>query len=176
MSRSAQHPAIQSEAELLAHAHAIEIDALERYLMLGDQMEMANNHELAELFRELASHEEKHAAEILDRAGSTELPRLKPSEFKWQGTESPESAALDDAHYKMTPWHALQMALAAEKRAFGFFDHVVKTANDPALKAWAQEFREEEAEHVELVEKLLARHREPTAGWDEDDDPPILQD
>lgn len=176
MSDNSTPPAIESEAELLAHAHAIELDALDRYRMLADQMEVHNNRELAKLFSELAGHEEKHAAEILKRAGDIALPALKPSEFKWPGMESPESAALDETHYKMTPWHALQMARAAERRAFAFFDHVVRTATDPTLKSWAEEFREEEAEHVELVERLLKKYPEPEQGWDEDDDPPALQD
>lgn len=167
---------IESEAELLAHAHAIEKDAVERYIMLAEQMETHNNRELAALFRELAGHEEKHAAEIKVRAGDIELPDLKPGDFKWPGMESPESAELDDAHYKMTPWHALKMALRAEQRAFEFFDHVVRSATDAGLKAWAEEFREEEAEHVELVERLLEKHPEPKPGWDDDDDMPALQD
>lgn len=167
---------IETEAELLAHAHAIEQDALERYRMLADQMDAHNNPVLAELFRELASHEEKHAAEILSRAGDITLPDLKPGEFKWPDVESPESAELDLAHYKMTPWHALQMALQAEQRAFAFFDHVVRTADDTNLQAWAEEFRDEEAEHVELVEQLLEKYPEPKPGWDEDDDLPALQD
>ena len=70
----------------------------------------------------------------------------------------------------MTPWHALQMALRAEQRAFAFFDHVARTAPRSRMKAWAEEFREEEAEHVELVERLLEKYPNPEHGWDEDDD------
>lgn len=167
---------IASEAELLAHAHAIEQDAAERYHMLADQMEAHNNIELAKLFAELAGHEEKHAAEILAQASDMELPALKPSDFKWLGADSPETADLDQAHYRMTPWHALQMALRAEQRAFGFFDHVARTAPDARMQAWAEEFRDEEAEHVELVERLLEKYPEPPEGWDEDDDAPTWQD
>ena len=167
---------ISSLAELLAHAHAIETDALERYRMLADQMDVHNNRVLAEIFRELAGHEEKHAAEILAKAGDIGLPALKPSEFKWPGMESPEAADLDEAHYRMTPWHALQMALRAEQRAFAFFDHMVETAAEPEMKKWAEEFREEEAEHVELVERLLAKYPEPEAGWQDDPDPPAGQE
>ena len=76
----------------------------------------------------------------------------------------------------MTPWHALQMALRAEQRAHAFFDHVVRTATDVGLKAWAEEFRDEEAEHVELVTQLLEKFPEPEPGWDDDDDPPVRHD
>ena len=65
---------IANEAELLAHAHAIEQDAVERYRMLADQMETHNNPGWRSCFAELAGHEEKHAAEILAQAGDIELP------------------------------------------------------------------------------------------------------
>jgi rubrerythrin len=163
-------------AELLAHAYAIEEEAIERYEMLGDQMEVHNNHELAKLFRELAGHEKKHAAEIKSRAAEIGIASLKPSEYKWPGTEGPELAALDDAHYRMTPWHALQMALGAETRAFEFFDCIVNSVSDPELQKWAEEFRDEEAEHVRLVERLLEKHPKPAADWADDDDPPNMQE
>lgn len=164
---------IASVEELLAHAYYIEVDANERYLMLADQMDVHNNPELAELFRKLASHEEHHAQEILEQAGGRELPRLTVAELKWGDVESPEAATLDQAHYLMTPWHALQMALAAEERAYYFFDRIVTAATDPEMRKWAEEFREEEAEHIRLVKDLLARHPKPADDWDEDPDPPI---
>jgi len=167
---------IGSVADLLAYAYRIEIDALERYRMLADQMEVHNNPELASLFRDLAGHEEKHAQEILRQAGEEGIADIPEHEFEWGTAESPEAADLDAAHYRMTPWHALQMALAAEKRAHGFFDHIVVSVDDPDVRKWAEEFRAEEAEHVELVERLLSRHEPPAKGWDADDDPPILQE
>ncbi|HXK53333.1 MAG TPA: ferritin family protein [Hyphomicrobiales bacterium] len=165
--------AIESVEELLAHAYVIEVDAVERYNLLADQMEVHNNSELAALFRKLAGHEEHHAKEILERAGDKALPKLKSSDYKWGEFEAPEAAELDRAHYLMTPWHALQMALRAEKRAFAFFDQLVKTAKDDEMKKWSEEFREEEAEHVRLVEELLTRYPEPAEDWAEDPDPPV---
>jgi rubrerythrin len=161
--------------ELLAHALAIEEDAHERYVMLADQMEQHNNSELCGLFLKLASHEEHHAQEIRDRAGDIELPHLKLSDLKWPGSDSPEAAEFDEAHYKMTSWHALQMALKAEQRAFDFFETIVSSVEDEDLKRWAQEFRDEEAEHVVLVEQLLERYPKPAGDWSDDPDPPNLQ-
>lgn len=166
--------AIDSVEELLAHAYMIEVDATDRYLMLADQMDVHNNPELAELFRKLASHEEHHAEEILEQAKALKMPELKASDYKWGDFEGPEAAVLDEAHYLMTPWHALQMALGAEKRAFAFFDRLVATAKNDEMKKWAEEFREEEAEHVRLVEDLLKRHPEPDKDWADDPDPPVF--
>ena len=97
-------PSISSLPELLSYAHAIEVDAEERYRMLADQMEVHNNQELAKLFRELAGHEEKHAAEIEKHAEEIGIERLKPVAFDWPDLESPEAAELDASHYLMTPW------------------------------------------------------------------------
>lgn len=176
MSNTGPTEPIGSVPELLAHAYRIEVDAEERYRLLADQMEVHNNPELASLFRDLASHEEKHAQEILRHAGEHGLTGIPEHAFDWGTSDSPEAADLDDAHYRMTPWHALQMALAAEQRAHDFFDQIVKTVTDTDVRKWAEEFREEEAEHVGLVERLLERHDPPPDGWDADDDPPNLQE
>ena len=170
------YPWITSLPEFLAHAHAIEVDAYERYILLADSMDVANNKELAGLFRKLASHEQKHADEILKRAGDIVLPQIRLADQTWADGESPEAASLEQAHYLMTPWHALQMALQAEQRAFDFFDHLCNNVADDEMKKWAEEFREEEAEHVRLVEELLVRYPKPEDGWDHDDDPPMYQE
>ncbi len=177
-SAATMYPWITSLPELLAHAHAIEVDAYERYVLLADSMDVANNKELSDLFRKLASHEEKHAAEILRRANADniKLPQIRLSDQAWADGESPESASLEQAHYLMTPWHALQMALKAEQGAFDFFDHLCKNLNDDDMRKWAEVFRKEEEEHVRLVNELLQKYPEPKEGWDEDDDPPVYQE
>ena len=76
----------------------------------------------------------------------------------------------------MTPWHALQMALAGEKRALAFFNGIVETATDAKIKQMAAEFVEEEVEHVNLVHRLLRKYPEPSNSWSEDPDPPISQE
>jgi rubrerythrin len=70
----------------------------------------------------------------------------------------------------------LQLALAGEKRALAFFTSVVETTKDPAVKTMAAEFVEEEAEHVNLVHRLLRKHPRPPDSWSDDPDPPSSQD
>jgi rubrerythrin len=162
---------IASVAELLAHAYRIEVDAEERYQLLADQMETHNNPELAQLFRKFAGHEAHHAEEIKEQMQGMGIPELKPWDHKWQSDESPEAVDITRLRYNMTPWHALQLALKAERNAFDFFDRIARAAPDPELRKWAEEFRAEEAEHVEFVLKELTKHPEPPAGWDVDPDP-----
>jgi rubrerythrin len=63
----------------------------------------------------------------------------------------------------MTPLQALAIALDAERRAHAFFERVYRTADDPALRALAQEMMTEESEHIAVVQHLLQRCLEPLA-------------
>jgi len=167
---------IETVAELLAHAYRIEVDAEERYLMLADQMETHNNPELALMFRKFAGHEKHHAEEIREQMEGMNIPDIKPWDHKWGADESPEAVDINAIRYNMTPWHALQKALDAERKAFDFFDRIACVTTDPEMKKWAEEFRAEEAEHVELVLKELTKHPEPKEGWNHDPDPAVHQE
>ena len=167
-----QHSKINLVDELLAHSLAIEREAAERYAELADQMEVHHNHEVAALFRKLATIEAKHIAEVERRSAGHELPHIPPWEYRWGDAESPEAATPDDAHYLMTPYHALSLALAAEQRAANFFAQVAKTATTEDVRQMASQLHEEEVEHVGLIEQWLNRFPKPEAGWDDDPDPP----
>ena len=162
--------------ELLAHAYAIEQEAFERYAELADTMETHNNPELAELFGRLTRIERIHADRILERAKGMELPHIAPWEYKWGGGESPESPDMSGVHYLMTPHHALSMALAAEQRALRFYEAAAEAAGDAGVRAMAEEFAEEERGHVRLMDQWLAKYPAPRQGWDEDPDPPTMQE
>jgi rubrerythrin len=75
----------------------------------------------------------------------------------------------------MTPWHALNLALAGEKRALAFFTSIAQTATDPGIKRMAEEFAEEENEHVNLVCRLMQKYPLPAHVWSDDLDPPVGQ-
>ncbi len=175
VSKSPQVPTISSLADLFALAWQIEADAVERYTVLAGQMETHNNPELVAVFRDLARAEGLHAEEIRRMAGDIDVVAHAHRVGRWKG-DSPEEVDLGGAHYRMTPWHALQMALVGEKRALAFFEHVVATTKDEKIKAMAAEFVEEEAEHVNLVHRLLRKYDAPASTWADDPDPPVSQE
>ena len=149
---------------------------MERYKLLADQMEAHNNAELVAMFRDLARAEGLHAEEIRRLAGDIDVVAHAAKLGAWKTGESPEEADLNAAHYLMTPWHALQMALAGEERALAFYQQIVDTAEDSSIKAMAAEFVNEETEHVELCQRLLRRHKEPPDSWSHDFDPAVGQE
>ena len=64
---------ISSVEELLAHAKAIESEAMEQYQDLAEQMEVHHNADTAELFRKMAEVESLHVQKILERAEGVDL-------------------------------------------------------------------------------------------------------
>ncbi len=173
---AADAPKITNLADLLAIAYQIEADAVERYKTLAEQMETYNNPDLVKVFRDLARAEGIHAEEIRRQAGDIDVVAHARKVAKWKKGESPEEADLGEAHYMMTPWHALQLALVGEERALAFFTHVVETTKDAKVKDMAKEFVEEEAEHVNLVHRLLKKYPKPAESWSNDPDPAISQE
>jgi rubrerythrin len=106
---------------------------------------------------------------------AADLPRLA-GRYAWPGAEAPETAPMEDVHYLMRPWHALQVALAAEQRAEAFFGELARQAQDEAVRRAALEMQAEEREHVALVRAWLQKVPEPEGDWATDPDPPRYTD
>lgn len=162
--------------ELMAVALAIEMDAVQRYTEFADTLETHNNREVAALFRTMAGYEAKHVTQVMQTMGWKEPPALARAPIEWPGFESPEVVPVDEVHYLMQPWHALQLALAAEQRAEAFFAELVRVAPSDEIRRAAEEMRDEETEHVQLVKAWMAKVPQPSGNWAEDPDPPRYVD
>jgi rubrerythrin len=174
--RAAAKPAaIASASDFMVHAYAMEAEAAERYAEFADSMEVHNNLEVAELFRKLARIEQRHADQILEQMAWKQSP-ASSANYRWEGTEGPETADPTELHYLMQPYHALQIALINEKRARDFFAHLAKVTTNAGVRKGALEMQEEEAEHVRLIEEWLKRTPKPDPNWEADQDPPVLSD
>ena len=164
----------ESLVELMANALAIELEAAERYGELADVMETHNNLDVAELFRKMQKIETLHAEAIRNEMGWTGTPPVAASVLA--DREGPESPAHDDVHYLMQPYHALEIALAAEERALRFFTDLASAAGAASVRGAAQRLADEEREHVELVRDWMSRVPKPDHDWRVDPDPPRYVD
>ena len=162
--------------DFMRQAYALELEAVERYTDFADAMEVHNNREVAAMFRTMAGYEAKHAAQIMAEMGWTQPPAPPEGGFGWEGFESPEAVPIDDVHYLMQPWHALQLALAAEQRAEAFFGALAASATQDSVRQAALGMQAEEHEHVELVRAWMAKVPQPEPDWDTDPDPPRYTD
>lgn len=166
----------QTLEQLMALALAMENEAIERYTDFADTMDTHNNPEVAALFRRMAGYEAKHAAQIMYQMNWTEAPPVPPGAARWPDLEAPETVPSDAVHYLMQPWHALQLALAAELRAEKFFARIAAAATTESVRHAALELQAEEAEHVALVKSWLDKVPQPDRNWAEDPDPPRYSD
>jgi rubrerythrin len=162
----------QTIEQLMTQALAMEREAVARYAELAEMMETHNNPEVAALFRKMEQIEGHHVAQIMADMGLSAEAATPGEPVVWAAPEGPESVPIDEMHYLMHPWHALQLALAAEQRAVAFFDAMAVSAPTEAVRRVAAEMRAEEAEHVALVQAWLAKVPKPDDDWSEDPDPP----
>lgn len=166
----------KDHADFFARAWAMEVEATERYAMFADAMDEHNNREVAELFRKLSRIEQRHADQILEEHLSTRPPMMPPGGMRWVAAEGPETADPGDLHYRMQPYHALQIAFGCEKHACEFFTELARNATSAKVRKAALEMAEEEAEHMRLIEDWLKRTPPPAPDWEHDPDPPVLSD
>jgi len=69
----------------------------------------------------------------------------------------------------MSPLKAYRIALASEKKAFAFYDQALRYVHQPDVKALFEELRDEEAEHVRMVQEIIAK-LPPSAAIDLEDE------
>lgn len=165
---------ISSVGDLLKQAYAMELEAAGRYEEFAAQMELHNNLEVAALFRKFVEIERKHAAVIAADLAEREIAATASSSLAMPGKEGLETALGDELHYLMTPYHALEIALRNEERAFAFFDELAEGPVSEDVRKLARRFAEGEKEHVRLVRDWLARVPEPSEDWSYDPDAPRM--
>jgi rubrerythrin len=166
-------PEIRSESEFYALSHALESEAAERYSDLADQMEMHNNGKTAALFRRLADIEARHAAAIRARAAAAGIVLDAAPAPLLPASQQPP---LDEAHYLMTPHHALTLAIRNEQQAAAFFAALERTAPNEAVRILAADAAAEERRHEAQLRAWLADHPLPAQGWADDPDPPVYSE
>ena len=162
-------------ADFMARAYAMELEATERYAQFAEQLETHNNHEVAQLFRKLAQIESLHARRILDEMQWPTMPAMPPA-YAWETPEAPETAPFDALHYLMQPYHALEIALRCEREAQKYYDGIAASRAPKQVRDAAREMAADEAGHVALIEEWMQRVPKPGPGWDEDPDPPRMNE
>ena len=131
--------------ELMARAWLLEQEAAQRYTEFAEVMETHNNREVADLFRSLAAQEAAHAEHI-----QRKMHWQHPPSAAEEG--APEAPPLEEAHYLMQPWHALQLAVQAEQKAHDFFAWLAQSCDNEELRIAATELQAEEKEHIALLQ------------------------
>lgn len=148
---------IKSVEAFFGYAVKVEQDAAIHYDQLGAAMEEVGNAEVAELFHELADYSRLHLEEAKKRAGAIDYNLHVPANYVWPDHATPERTDLWTGDPALSRLGALKAALLGERRGLEFYHSVAGFSKDPEIVEHAKEFVKEEAEHVEILERWIAR-------------------
>jgi len=130
-------------------ANLIEVEAYKRYHSFANQM---GGSPTGAFFLKMAENEEKHGTEIFQKriAKFGKAPR-KVSINDLFDVEAPEEGAIRST---MSVLQAFELGMAAEKKAYDFYDEALKYITDPDITELFTELREEEDEHYNTLKKM----------------------
>ena len=152
-------------------ATLIEVEAYKRYTQFADQLGSSAEGDAASVFASMAVNENKHGEQIAERRIALfgdERPKVRITDIF--DVEAPDVGA---PTRNMSPLKAYRVALSSEQKAFAFYDQALRHVTQPEIKALFEELRDEEAEHVQMIEAIIAQ-LPPSARVDledEDSDP-----
>jgi ferredoxin/rubrerythrin len=148
---------IKSVEAFFGYAVKVEQDAAIHYDQLGAAMEEVGNAEVAALFHQLADYSRLHLEEAKKRAGAIDYNLHVPADYVWPDHATPERTDLWTGDPALSRLGALKAALLGERRGLEFYHSVAGFSKDPEIVEQAKEFVKEEAEHVEILERWIAR-------------------
>jgi hypothetical protein len=150
---------MESPSLFLAHAVRLEAAAAQRSEELADAMATWGNREVEAFFRKMAEYSRLHLKDAMDRAGFRAFSEIPKEGYSWPDGVPPESTDWWAVDGLMEMGQAIEMALEGEKRGFEYYDGVARATSNPTVRAMAEEFASEEADHVAQLEKVLADYR-----------------
>lgn len=139
----------------LAHAIQLEKESARRYEELATAMQTQGSADVAGFFRQMAHYSRLHLADAMARGGFHYPPDLPPEAYRWPEGSSPEAAAWAGADSFMDVPAAMALALDGEQRSRDFYQGVADATHNPRVRVMAEEFAEEEAEHVRLLQTRI---------------------
>jgi rubrerythrin len=136
-------------------ASLIEVEAFQRYTLFAAQLGHRDPSDAASVFRSMAANEKKHGDKLARRRQT--LFGDTPAKVKFDDLFDVEAPDVDSPRWNMSPRHAFDVALAAEKKAFAFYDEALPSVQQRDVKALFEELRDEEVEHIQMVEAIIAK-------------------
>ncbi len=135
-------------------ASLIELEARRRYTEFAESLGTRGVGDAGSVFRSMAVNENKHCEEIAERRLA--LFGDQPAKVTLDDIFDVEAPSMGDVRWNMSALKAYQLALYSEQKAFAFYDEALEYVTQPDVKALFEELREEEAEHVGMLVKIIA--------------------
>ncbi len=142
-------------------AKLIEMEACHRYQMFASQLGRSGGFDAGAFFVTMAENEAKHGQELEARRKA--LFGDAPARLTLDDLFDVEAPDMGAPRRGMATVQAFEVGLAAEKKAYDFYDMALPGIADPEVRALFTELRDEEAEHVEMLREAMAK-LPPSAG------------
>jgi rubrerythrin len=136
-------------------AALIEIEAYKRYTQFAERLGSRDSGDAGAVFESMAVNESKHGDQLAERRLA--LFGDAPPVVKIDDIFDVEAPDFGAPSMNMSPLSAYQLALSSEKKAFEFYGQALRYVNQPDVKALFEELRDEEAEHVRMLEEIIAK-------------------
>lgn len=136
-------------------ATLIEVEAYKRYTQFAERLGTHSEEDAAAVFQAMAVNENKHGEEIAERRLALfggQKPKVTLDDLF--DVEAPDFGA---ARRDLSALEAYHVALSSERKAFDFYDRALRHVTEPTVKALFEELRTEEAEHVRMIEEIIAK-------------------
>ena len=147
----------------------IEEEAHQRYKLFASQVGRTGNANApGAFFASMADNEAKHGNELLARR--IEKFGKAPMNVKRDDLFDVEAPDMGAPRRGMSLVQAFELGLAAERKAFDFYDRALPGVSDPEIRELFTELRDEETEHVEMIKEAMAKLPE-IAGVETENDP-----
>ena len=130
----------------------IEEEAHQRYKMFASQL---GGYGAGAFFASMAENEAKHGTDLL--AQRMALFGKTPMKLKLDDLYDVEAPDMGAPHRGMSTIQAFEVGLAAEKKAYDFYDMALPGITDSEVRTLFTELRDEESEHVEMLREEMAK-------------------
>ncbi len=148
-------------------AAVIELEAFKRYTQFAEQFGSRDPDDAGAVFQSMAFNENKHCEQLAERRIA--LFGDKPPKVTIDDIFDVEAPDFGAPRGNMSPLKAYRVALSSEKKAFAFYDQALRDITEPDVKALFEELRDEEAEHVAMLNEIIAK-LPPSAAIDLEDE------
>jgi len=136
-------------------AKLIEMEACHRYQMFASQIGRSGGYDAGAFFATMAENEAKHGHELEARRKA--LFGDAPARLTLDDLYDVEAPDMGAPRRGMSTVQAFEVGLAAEKKAYDFYDLALPGITDAEVRALFTELRDEEAEHVEMLREAMTK-------------------
>ncbi|MCH5374109.1 MAG: ferritin family protein [Planctomycetes bacterium] len=136
-------------------AKLIEMEACHRYQMFANQFGHSSGNDAGAFFAMMAKNEAKHGQDL--EARRDELFGDKPAKVTLDDLYDVEAPDMGAPHRGMSILEAFNVGLAAEQKAYDFYDSALPGIKDKDVRELFIELRDEEVEHVQMLKDAMAK-------------------